>query len=127
VQLPVIRSALARRGEPAPAAGTGLTRRGLLAASAAAVVVVTAATVGQTLPAARRLSVLAPRRPDRGLQALPVNTSATDAGVTAAARDAAYRLVLTGPAGRRVLTLQDLQRLPQHTHFPQVSGSLGNI
>jgi DMSO/TMAO reductase YedYZ molybdopterin-dependent catalytic subunit len=115
VQLPIIRDGLARPTLPAPPDGGGLTRRGLLVATAAAVTAVTAATVGQTMPAARRLSALAPRRPDLGPQRLPVNTPAADAGVSAAAVDAGYRLVLTGPAGRQTFTLAELERMPQHT------------
>jgi DMSO/TMAO reductase YedYZ molybdopterin-dependent catalytic subunit len=41
--------------------------------------------------------------------------TAVGAGVTTAARDPGYRLVLAGPAGRRELSLEDLSGLEQHT------------
>jgi DMSO/TMAO reductase YedYZ molybdopterin-dependent catalytic subunit len=113
VQLPVIRRGLAER-TPEPATG-GLSRRGLLAAVAGSVAVITVATVGETVPALRAVSVLGPRRPDLGPQRLPVNTSARAAQVLAAATDPAYRLRLTGPTGTRLLSLTELDALPQHT------------
>jgi DMSO/TMAO reductase YedYZ molybdopterin-dependent catalytic subunit len=44
-----------------------------------------------------------------------VNTSAVAAGVAEVIRDAGYRLVLSGPSGRRELTLPELAGLPQTT------------
>ena len=114
VKLPVIRAAL-RRGRGGAAAGGGLTRRGLLAAVAAAAGVITVSTVGQTVAPLSRVSVLAPRLPRTGPQDLPVNKSALTAGVTDRARDAGYRLQVTGPAGTRALSLAELVALPQHT------------
>ncbi len=74
---------------------------------------VTLATVGQTLPALRRLSLLAPRDPRVGPQGLPVNKSAVAAGVGRV--DPAYRLVVEGPHRTVLLSLADLAALPQHT------------
>ncbi len=113
VQLPVIRRGLADRA-PEPAAG-GLSRRGLLATVAGSAALITAATVGETVPALKAVSVLGPRRPDTGPQHLPVNTSARNAQVVAAATDPAYRLHVAGPTGTRLLSLADLDALPQHT------------
>jgi hypothetical protein len=112
-QLAVIRRGLARQPEPG-GGGPGLTRRGFLATVGAAVGVVTIATVGQTAAPLSRLSLLAPRRPDRGPQHLPVNRSAAGAGVVDAARDPAYRLVVAGRR-RLELSLDDLAAMPQHT------------
>jgi DMSO/TMAO reductase YedYZ molybdopterin-dependent catalytic subunit len=117
MKLPLIRTGLARSSamDATTAAPGGLTRRGVLLAVGATVAAVTVATVGQTVRPLSRLSVLAPRRPDLGPQGLPVNMSAIGAGVTSSAKDPAYRLVLTGPAARRELTVDDLAALPQHT------------
>lgn len=92
----------------------GLTRRGVLAAAGAAVAAVTVSTVGQTVRPLARVSVLGPRQPETGPQGLPVNMSAVAAGVTQAAHDPGYRLVLTGPAGQRTFALAELAALPQH-------------
>ena len=111
VKLPVIRDAL-----NAPVdTGTALSRRKLLGTVAATAGLVTLATAGQTVRPLRRLSLLAPRRPDLGPQGLPVNTSAAAAGVTEAALDPAYRLVVTGPTGRLELTYEELSTLARRT------------
>jgi DMSO/TMAO reductase YedYZ molybdopterin-dependent catalytic subunit len=113
VQLPAIRTGLADRTPPA--ATGGLTRRGLLATVAGSAALITVATAGETVPVLARVSVLGPRRPDLGPQHLPVNTSARAAQVATAALDPGYRLRLTGPAGTRLLSLTDLDTLPQYT------------
>jgi len=114
VQLPTVRSALARTPrEPTPAA-PGLSRRGLLAGTAAAAGLITLATVGQTVRPLASIALLAPRRPDIGPQRLPVNKTAAAAGIGAEV-DAAYRLVVTGPAGAMELDLGALNAMPQHT------------
>ncbi len=95
--------------------GDGLSRRGLLAATAAAVGAVTVATIGQTFRPLKELSVLAPRLPDVGPQGLPVNRSAVGARVTELIGDPAYRLTVTGRVQRELsLTIDDLRALPQH-------------
>lgn len=91
----------------------GLSRRGLVVAVGATVAAVTLATVGQTVRPLRRLSVLAPRRPDIGPQGLPVNASAAATGVIADATNPAYHLVVEGPGGVVWLSLADLAALPQ--------------
>lgn len=96
---------------PAPA----LSRRGLLTTAFSAAAVLTVATIGQTVAPLRRLSVLAPRRPDVGPQGLPVNKSALAARVTEVARDARWRLEVTGAVGRPLaLARGDLEAMPQH-------------
>jgi hypothetical protein len=91
--------------EPSP------DRRAVLLGTSAAVGAVTLATVGQTVAPLRAVSLLAPRDPAVGPQALPVNRTAAAAGVAAAAQDPAWRLVM---AGRLRLSLADLQAMPQH-------------
>ncbi len=108
VKLPVIRRGL-QPHQVSP------SRRGVLAAVAATMGLVTVTTVGQTLRPLAGLDLLGQRRPDIGPQGLPVNRSATAAQVLQTARDPAYRLVLTGPAGRRELSLAQLSAMPQHT------------
>ena len=61
------------------------------------------------------MSVLAPRRPDVGPQGLPVNRSATAAGVRARIADPGYRLEVVGPGRTVAFTLADLRAMPQHT------------
>jgi hypothetical protein len=113
VQLPVIRRALGAPGRREPS-GTGLSRRGFLAATAGAVGAVTITTVGQTVRPLKGLAVLAPRRPDRGPQGFPVNKSAVGARVVDAARDPEWRLVVEGAVARRLeLSRSDLLALRQ--------------
>src|SRR6266545_743883 len=105
-----------------PRRTTGLSRRGLLGAVAATAAMVTLATVGQTLPALRRLSLLAPRDPRVGPQGLPVNKSAVAAGVGRV--DPAYRLVVEGPHRTVLLSLEPKGRYrtsvldPSHAQDP---------
>ncbi|MFI0374005.1 molybdopterin-dependent oxidoreductase [Actinomadura sp. 1N219] len=90
-------------------------RRAFLLTVAGASGVITAVTVGEAFSPLARPAVLAPRRPGTGPQGLPVNKSAAAAGVTAAARDPAWRLTVTGRVRRDVvLTLDGLRALPQH-------------
>ena len=91
-------------------------RRAFLAGVAAASGVLVVATAGGTVPALSPVSVLAQRRPGQGPQGLPVNKTAAAAEVVEAALDPAYRLVITGPGGRReTLSLAELRALPQHS------------
>lgn len=113
LKLPIVRRALTTKTRPVRA--TGLTRRGLLAAVGAAVGVITVATVGQTVRPLASLSLLAPRDPRIGPQGLPVNMSASRAGVIEAASSENYRLTLTGPAGTFSYTLAQLRELQQYT------------
>jgi DMSO/TMAO reductase YedYZ molybdopterin-dependent catalytic subunit len=117
VKLPIVRAALGRTrrvGDRARPAG-GLSRRTVLAAVAGAAGVVTVATVGQTVRPLAPASLLAPRRPDVGPQGLPVNRSATAAGVRARIADPGYRLEIVGPGRTVALALADLRAMPQHT------------
>jgi DMSO/TMAO reductase YedYZ molybdopterin-dependent catalytic subunit len=87
----------------------GLTRRGFLATVAASGGVLTAVTVGQTLPGLAPLALLAPRDPRQR----PVNRSAANAGVIAPAKSPAYRLEVVGRVARPLsFTLDELLALP---------------
>ncbi|BCJ32337.1 molybdopterin-dependent oxidoreductase [Actinocatenispora sera] len=112
VQLPTVRTALARRPADPGEGAHPVHRRGVLGAVGAAVGVVTLVSVGQTFRPLSRLDLLAPRRPDIGPQHLTVNKSAVEAGVTRA--DDRYRLHIDGPRPR-VLTLAELAALPHRT------------
>jgi molybdopterin-dependent oxidoreductase-like protein protein len=96
----------------AEGAHDGLSRRGFLTTVFAASGLLTAVTVGQTLPALRRLALLAPRDPDDR----PVNRSARNAGVVDAAASPDYRLRVEGRVTRPLtLTLDELLTLPART------------
>jgi Oxidoreductase molybdopterin binding domain len=85
-------------GGERPAPGTpGLSRRGVLAAVGAGVGVVVATSVGQTVTALEPLGLLAPRRWTRGPQGVPVNRTAEQAKVMAAAMAADWHLEVVGP------------------------------
>jgi DMSO/TMAO reductase YedYZ molybdopterin-dependent catalytic subunit len=102
---------IATRRDEAEPAGAGLSRRRFLATTFGAAGAVVLLTVGQTVRPARRLAVLAPRRPDAGPQRLPVNRTAAQARVAELALDPAYRLRVAGLS----LSLPQLEALPQRT------------
>ncbi|WP_406430915.1 molybdopterin-dependent oxidoreductase [Streptomyces sp. NBC_00631] len=114
VKAPEIRAHWSRRspGTLALPARDGADRRSLLAAVGAAVGAVTLTTVGQSFTPLKDFILFAPRHPDHGPQALPVNRTAAAAGVGRVA-DEEYRLVVTGPRPYS-LTLDELRALPQH-------------
>ncbi|WP_407317211.1 molybdopterin-dependent oxidoreductase [Isoptericola halotolerans] len=84
------------------------TRRGFLAAVAVTTLGVVALTVGQTFRPLAPIAILAPRDPRAGPQGLPVNKTATSAGVQDSATDPAWRLMLQGPDGDRELSRTEL-------------------
>ncbi len=113
----ITRLALSARAPDAVVpAGAGLGRRGFLATIAATAGALTLATVGQTIGPLRRLSVLAPRLPDRGPQGYPVNRAFSAAGIAAEDVDAGrFTLTVDGNVAEPLrLTLEDLRQLPQY-------------
>lgn len=90
----------------------GPDRRALLIGLGVGVGAVTVTTVGQSFTPLASLDLLAPRRPHRGPQRLPVNRTAAAAGVTAA-RVAGWRLEVVGGPRPYALTLAELRALPQ--------------
>lgn len=121
VKLPIIRAALTTdldshaQDRPGMAHGPGvLTRRGLLWTTWAATGVAVLATAGATVPWLRRVSVLGVRS-GTGPGGVPVNHTATERRVTAAAASAAYRLVVAYAGRETSFTLADLRSMPQTT------------
>jgi DMSO/TMAO reductase YedYZ molybdopterin-dependent catalytic subunit len=91
-----------------------IERRQFLATALGTSALLTLFTIGQTVAPLRKLALLAPRRPDTGPQGFPVNRTAHEAGVSAAARSPDYRLVVSGRVIRPLsLTLDDLRAAPQ--------------
>ncbi|MET7767634.1 molybdopterin-dependent oxidoreductase [Nocardia sp. NPDC005366] len=116
VKLPVIRSALSRPVQPADAPDSAgvrhISRRTIVATAWVAAGVAGLSVAGQTVPLLRRVAFAAPRS-GHGPQGLPVNRSATAAGVLDRARDPAYRLTVVVGARRREFTREQLLALPQ--------------
>ena len=92
----------------------GLSRRGFLGAAFGGAAALVLATVGQTLRPFAAISVLAPRDPRVGPQGLPVNKTASSAGVVDAAMSASWRLIVEGNVTTPLsLSLDELRALAQ--------------
>ncbi len=90
-------------------------RRTAVTAAAAAAGVVAVGIAGQSVTPLRPFAFLSPRS-GRGPQRLPVNRTAVQAGIAAAALDPDYRLTIAGPDGAtRAWSLAELRDLPQTT------------
>lgn len=118
----LLRTTLLRGSRPpvtdTPAGDTGspsrVSRRGFLWTVAAATGALTLVTVGQTVRPLAWLGLLSPRNPTIGPQGFPVNKTAGSAGVTEAATDPGYRLLVEGNVTSPLsLSLDDLRALPQ--------------
>ena len=90
-----------------------LDRRGLLLTTGAGIGVVGATTVGQTLTPLRPIGLLAIRQTKKGPQRVPVNRTATQAGVIQAAMSRDWQLQVRGPQPY-TLTLAELEELADH-------------
>lgn len=113
VKLPMIRDGLGSPvDDPEPHPSGGLTRRGLLRTAWLASGVAVLLTAGHSVPGLRRVSVLAVRSGE-GPGGVPINRTARQAAVTAAALDPAYRLTITRGERSVTLTRDDLVALPQ--------------
>jgi DMSO/TMAO reductase YedYZ molybdopterin-dependent catalytic subunit len=86
----------------------GISRRGMLTAAGAGVGVVVLTSVGQTITPLEPLGLLAPRQWTAGPQGVPVNRTAEQARVIAAATSPAWTLDVAGPKPYR-LTLAALE------------------
>ena len=96
----------------------GISRRGMLAAAGAGIGVVVVTTIGQTVTPLSALGLLAPRQHSRGPQGVPVNRTADQAQVAAAATAADWVLQVVGPRPY-TLALADLERQARHeAHLP---------
>jgi hypothetical protein len=115
VKLPLVRAGLKEkptaRNDPA---ATGLSRRGFLRTTWVTAGVAVLATAGGTVPWLRGVSVLSPVS-DNGPQHLPVNRTASAAGVRSTATDPNWRLAMIGPGGTRRFSLAELRAMPQAT------------
>ncbi|MCU1367404.1 MAG: sulfite oxidase [Ilumatobacteraceae bacterium] len=110
-----------RRGAIEPAVTVEPTRVGggrrqfigVAVASSAGLVL---ATVGQTISPLRKISILAPRRPDTGVQGFPVNKTAIEAGVTNTAQDPNYSVIVQrGSTMLRTFTIDEIRAMPMRT------------
>jgi hypothetical protein len=84
-----------------PPATPGLSRRGLLTATGAGIGVVVVTSVGQTLTPLEPIGLLAVRQPNKGPLGVPVNRTAEEANVIAAATAPAWMLKIKGRSRRR--------------------------
>jgi DMSO/TMAO reductase YedYZ molybdopterin-dependent catalytic subunit len=91
----------------------GISRRGMLAAAGAGVGVVIVTSVGQTITLLEPLGLLAPRQWTKGPQGVPVNRTAEQAKIMAAATSPTWSLEVVGPKPYQ-LTLADLDSRAAH-------------
>jgi hypothetical protein len=114
VKLPIIRQGLAtplnKAESPEIAARRGISRRGLLIATAGGAGAITLTTVGQTFSPLESIAILAPRRPSQASLRVPVNRTAADAQVTKIALLDTYQLAVIGPKSFQ-LTRDELEAL----------------
>lgn len=112
----VSRVALSRRCPDLSApVGGGLSRRGFVTAIGLTSGVLVASILGQTVTALRRVSVLAPRRPDFGPQGYPVNRSSAQAAIDPSqVEEGTFMLSVEGKVAKPLsLSLAGLRALPQ--------------
>ncbi|HEV2888374.1 MAG TPA: molybdopterin-dependent oxidoreductase [Jatrophihabitans sp.] len=123
VKLPVIRRGLAAALEQPPAPSlpddeltdldapqTGISRRGVLIASGAGAGIVALTTAGQSLTPLHPIALLGVRDPQRAPLGVPINRTASQAGVRALATAPNYRLRMIGPKPFD-LTLAELEAM----------------
>ena len=95
-----------------------LNRRGLLLATAGGVGVVVLTSIGQTVTPLEPLGALAVRQPSKGPQRVPVNRTALQANIIAAAQSADWTLTVDGPRPY-VLSLSDVEKMEAvESHLP---------
>src|SRR4051812_42472212 len=105
-------------GVVAAPAMPAMDRRGLLLTVAAGIGAIVATTVGQTVTPLARIGLLATRQASKGPQGVPVNKTATSAGVLDLARAHDWRLEVTGPSPY-TLTLAELESMEKtHRQLP---------
>lgn len=100
-------------GPQPPPITPGISRRGVLIAAGAGIGVVVITTVGQTVTPLEPLGLLATRQPRLGPQGVPVDRTAEEAGVVAAAGAPDWRLEVVGPRPYE-MGLADLEGLARH-------------
>lgn len=92
---------------------TDIRRRVFLAGVGASAAALVALTAGQAFDVLAPLNLFAPRVKGQGPQALPVNRTAAQAGVTETARDTAWSVTVRGSGGSRRYTRDELASMPQ--------------
>jgi hypothetical protein len=103
---------------PPPPEPTGISRRGVLIATAAGVGVITLTSIGQTVTPLEPIGLLAPRQSKKGPAHVPVNRTADQAKVRSVAMASTWQLRVTGPKPY-LLTLADLDAAATHdAEFP---------
>jgi len=100
----------------APPMPGGWSRRAFLAAVGVTTGAVVLTTAGQSFSWLDPLNLFAPRKMGTGPQAVPVNRTAADAKVADLALAEDWTLTVSHQDTRRILTLAELQALPQHEH-----------
>ena len=101
-----------------PPVTPGLSRRGLLTATGAGIAVVVVTSVGQTLTPLEPIGLLAVRQPSKGPLGVPVNRTAEEANVIAAATAPDWTLEIMGPRPY-ALTLAEVEEMAVHeARFP---------
>ncbi|HJQ43577.1 MAG TPA: molybdopterin-dependent oxidoreductase [Jatrophihabitantaceae bacterium] len=105
-------------GPVAPPPTTGISRRGLLAATGAGIGVVVLTTIGDTVTPLERVGLLAVRKSSNAPQRVPVNKTAAQARVRTAATDPGWSLQVVGRTPY-LLTLTEVEDLARHAaHLP---------
>ncbi len=101
-----------------PPATTGISRRGLLAATGVGMGLVVVTSIGETVTPLERIGLLATRQPSKGPQGVPVNRTADQAQVRALASDPSWQLQVRG-SHSFALTLAQVEALAVHAaSFP---------
>jgi Oxidoreductase molybdopterin binding domain len=96
-----------------PPPTTGITRRGLLAATGLGVGVVVIASVGETITPLEPIGLLAIRQADKGPLDVPVNRTADQAKVRDRATNPVWQLQVIGPRPY-ALSLADVEGMARH-------------
>ncbi len=100
-------------GPVAPPSTPAITRRGLLVGTGAGVGIVVATSVGQTLTPLEPIGLLAIREPSKGPQGVPVNKTASSAGITEADVGSGWMLTVQGPSPFS-MTLDEIEAMSEH-------------
>lgn len=114
-KLTTTRAALRRGAVDETPRTSGLGRRGFLATIGATGLFLAASVELQSISVFRRIGLLSPRDLSKGVQGLPVNSSAARRRVVDSAMSPDYRLRVTGAVREELeFTLADLRAMEQH-------------
>ncbi|HET9871608.1 MAG TPA: molybdopterin-dependent oxidoreductase [Propionibacteriaceae bacterium] len=100
-------------GQLPPPITPGLSRRGVLAVTGAGIGVIVLTSVGQTVTPLEPVGLLAARQPRKGPLGVPVDRTAAEANVIAAATAPDWTLRVAGPRPYE-LSLADIEQLAEH-------------